>query len=82
MEKALRLLTEAGAELTWDTEAGQYYGEYEENGSLHRIWLEDATSLQRKLDVTASYDLAGVAFWKLGLEADNVWEEISRYLAD
>jgi spore germination protein YaaH len=82
MEKALRLLTEAGAELSWDTEAGQYYGEYEENGSLHRIWLEDATSLQRKLDVTASYDLAGVAFWKLGLEADNVWEEISRYLAD
>lgn len=80
MEKAARLLTEAEAEVIWEEELGQYYGEYEQDGSLHRIWLEDAVSLQKKLDVTASYDLGGIAFWKLGLEADEVWEEISAYM--
>lgn len=80
MGTAKRLLAEAGAELVWNEENGQHYGEYEEDGSLYRIWLEDARSLQAKLDLTAGYDLAGVAFWKLGLESDDVWTEIDAYL--
>lgn len=80
MDKAARLLGESETEPVWDEEIGQYYGEYTEEGSLHRIWLEDAASLERKLDVAASYDLGGVAFWKLGLEADDVWEKISSYM--
>lgn len=80
MGKAERLLEESEAELVWDDELGQYYGEYEEDGFLYRIWLEDAQSLQRKLDLTASYDLGGIAFWKLGLESDDVWAEIDAYM--
>ena len=47
---------------------------------LYRIWLEDAASLQAKLDVTAAYDLGGIAFWKLGLESSEVWPEIEAYM--
>ncbi|MBP3702035.1 MAG: hypothetical protein J6I64_09090 [Lachnospiraceae bacterium] len=80
MSKAKRLLAEHQAELVWDDEIGQYYGEYEEDGTLYRIWLEDATSLQAKLDVVAEYDLAGIAFWKLGLESDDAWPQVETYM--
>ncbi len=80
MVRAKTLLEDAGAELAWDSELGQYYGEYEEDGTLYRIWLEDAESLEQKLNLTASYDLAGVAFWKLGLESDDVWPLIGAYM--
>ncbi len=80
MDRARTLLEEGGAELTWNDEIGQYYGEYEQDGSLYRIWLEDAASLQAKLDVTAAYDLGGIAFWKLGLESSEVWPEIEAYM--
>lgn len=82
MSKAKRLLTEADAELIWQEELGQYYGEYTQEGTLYRIWLEDVQSLKAKLDVVEAYDLAGVAFWKLGLESDDVWAEIAAYIQE
>ena len=80
MDRARSLLEDGGAQLNWNSETGQYYGEYDQDGSLYRIWLEDATSLQAKLDLTASYDLGGIAFWKLGLESSDVWPEIEAYM--
>ncbi len=80
MTKALQLLSDGEAEQIWDDELGQYYGEYVENNSLYRIWLEDAESIQKKLDLTAAYDVGGIAFWKLGLESDDVWPEIGDYM--
>ena len=80
MGTSKRLLEEHGAELVWDDEIGQYYGEYEEDGTIYRIWLEDATSLQTKLDAVAQYDLSGIAFWKLGLESDDAWDVVAEYM--
>lgn len=80
MGTAKNLLLDHQAELVWDDEVGQYYGEYEEEGTLYRIWLEDATSLDAKLDVVAEYDLAGIAFWKLGLESEEAWAPVEDYL--
>ena len=80
MGKARRLLEDGEAELVWNEEIGQYYGEYEQEGSLYRIWLEDIRSLQAKLNATASYDLAGIAFWKLGLESEDAWEAVAGYM--
>lgn len=80
MDKAAKLLKDGKAELVWDEDLAQYYGEYIEKNTIHRIWLEDARSMQMKLDVTASYDIGGVAFWKLGLETDDVWDGIGAYM--
>ena len=80
MGTSKNLLLEHQAELVWDDEVSQYYGEYEEDGTIYRIWLEDATSLKAKLDVVAEYDPAGIAFWKLGLESDDVWTWVKDYL--
>ena len=80
MGTSKNLLLDHQAELVWDDEVGQYYGEYEEDGTIYRIWLEDAASLKAKLEVVAEHELAGIAFWKLGLESDEAWNPVEDYL--
>lgn len=46
---------------------------------MYQVWLEDYDSVKVKLDVMRTYDLAGVAQWKLGLETPEVWDLISDY---
>ncbi len=80
MATANGLLLENKASVEWNAELGQYYGEYLKDGMLNRIWLEDADSIKAKLDGISQYDIAGVAFWKLGLETEDVWDIIVSYL--
>ena len=40
------------------------------------MWLEDENSLALKMDLIRSYDLAGVACWKMGLEDAAAWDAI------
>lgn len=80
MAKAQSLLLENNASVEWDANFGQYYGEYFKDGMLNRIWQEDAKSIKAKLEGISEYDIAGVAFWKLGLETEDVWEVIVSYL--
>ncbi len=80
MGETQRLISANGAEPIWLDDAGQYYAEYENSGSIYQIWVEDATSLEEKLKVMDSYGLAGGSFWKLGLESSNVWDTIIKYI--
>ena len=58
----------------WEDDIAQNYVEYtDEEGTLNRIWVEDASSLQAKIDVIRNYSLAGVAGWMLGMECSVVW---------
>ncbi len=78
MERALKLFKDENVELEWLPDKGVYYGEYskveEGKNVTYKSWLEDTKSIEEKLKVAKKYDLAGVAFWKRGLEKDNVWE--------
>lgn len=73
---AARWVEENNVSLYWQEEIGQYYGELETQEGLKRIWLEDATSLELKMELINQYDLAGVACWKLGFEPSNIWNVI------
>ena len=79
MATAAEAFEKRGVSVTWDDAVGCNYGEYEEDGALWRMWLEDRASLGVKLNVMKNYDLAGAAFWKLGMEDSSVWEEVSGY---
>ena len=46
-----------------------------------QIWLEDAESLEVKLNVMDSHNVAGVAEWKLGFETPDVWDVFEKYMA-
>ena len=82
MKEASELLSSHGVTPSWDDGAGCNYGEYESEGSLVRIWLEDEESLNAKLSIMDGYHLAGAAFWKLGLEDEAVWDDIASYAAN
>ncbi len=68
-----------GAEQIWSEEDGQYYSEYLNEGITYKIWVEDATSIEKKMEVMKSNSLAGVSFWKLGFETDTIWDTIIKY---
>ncbi|MBQ5356821.1 MAG: hypothetical protein IIU57_01175 [Oscillospiraceae bacterium] len=80
MGEAQRMISANGAEQVWLDDLGQYYSEYENNGCIYRIWVEDALSLEEKLKVMDSYQLAGGSFWKLGLEPNTIWDTIIKYI--
>ena len=68
-----------GVEPTWNEECGQNYAEYEVDGVTYEVWIEDAASMEKKLEVMKSNGLGGVSFWKLGFEADSIWDTIIKY---
>ena len=65
---------------TWDASLGQNVATVETSDARYTIWMEDEQSMEEKLKVIKSADLAGVAEWKLGFECADVWSLISEYI--
>lgn len=72
--------TENGAQAVWSDEDGQYTAEYEKDGKTYKMWIENETSLEEKLKVMKQNNLAGAAYWKLGLERPSAWDTIIKYV--
>lgn len=64
----------------WDASLGQNVATVETSDARYTIWMEDEQSMEEKLKVIQSADLAGVAEWKLGFECADVWSLISKYI--
>ncbi|WP_026653278.1 glycosyl hydrolase family 18 protein [Butyrivibrio proteoclasticus] len=70
-----------GIELTWDAEAGQYYGEFtSSDGTLNQVWVEDAESISQKITSMQYHNIAGIAAWSLGMETSDIWDVIAAYV--
>lgn len=80
MDEAAQVVKDAGVQAQWDEETGQNYAEWEADGGTYKIWLEDNRSLEEKLKVIKSNNLAGVAEWSLGMENSSVWDLILQYV--
>lgn len=81
MNEAESYVNKMGGTVVWDEGSAQNYAEFnDENGNTCKVWLEDEKSINTKLSLMQSNNLAGVAFWKLGLEKESVWEVIGQYL--
>lgn len=65
---------------TWDASLGQNVATVETSDARYTIWMEDEQSMEEKLKVIQSADLAGVAEWKLGFECADVWSLILEYI--
>ena len=66
--------------VNWDSQVGQYTGTSEDGTCRYSIWLEEEKSVEEKMKLVKRYDIAGAAFWRLGIERDDVWDIISQYL--
>ena len=80
MTEAAQVVADAGAQTQWEEETMQNYAEWEADGGTYKIWLEDDQSLEEKLKVIKSNNLAGVAEWSLGMEDSGVWDLILQYV--
>jgi len=74
-----RWIEENGLEPVWDEELGQDYAEFERNGNLIQVWLENEASMRVRLELMDSFDLGGVAAWQLGLEAPSIWDILGAF---
>ena len=79
METAQKWLRENETTKQWLEDCGQYYYESKKDGILYKLWLEDSTSLEKRLQLMQKYKLAGAAYWKSGMETSDVWDVISKY---
>ena len=79
MKKIPEFLAENGATTTWLTEEAQNYAEFPQGDNMVKIWVEDAASLTEKLKMKGKYNLAGLAYWKLGLQSPDIWSTIAQY---
>ena len=91
MSKALDLEREYRDVMRWDdrlkgnyltlTNKNGVYGIYDEKkpyeGTLTKIWFEDPQSLSYKVGLVKELQLAGVAAWRKGFEASDVWTVLS-----
>ena len=68
-----------GVNTAWDETEGQYYGEYTKGDVTYKIWVEDETSIEKKLELMKEKKLAGGAFWKKGFDSTGVWNIIAKY---
>lgn len=82
MQAAIDDLNANGAVALWDDTTGQYFGSYEKNDSIIKIWFEEDKSIEEKMKLYEKYQLAGVSGWKLGLEKPTVWSVINTYLGN
>ena len=81
MTAAMNRVNSAGAEIVWDDTTKQNYAEWQgADGATYKIWLEDASSLEVKLQLMKEYNLAGTAAWKLGFETSDIWDLILKYV--
>ena len=80
MDGAINYAKENQMTETWDASLGQNVATVETSDARYTIWMEDEQSMEEKLKVIQSADLAGVAEWKLGFECADVWSLISEYI--
>lgn len=80
MAEAEKRVANAGVQAQWDDTVKQNYATWEADGATYKIWLEDAQSLEAKLQLMKDNQLAGTAAWKLGFEKPEIWETILKYV--
>lgn len=75
MNRAWGYVNDFGLDVVYDEKTGQNYAEGMVGETLYRIWLEDNTSMDWRLQLVLDNDLAGVAAWSLGMESYDIWVE-------
>ncbi|MBQ6576097.1 MAG: chitinase [Lachnospiraceae bacterium] len=79
MAKGEETVAAAGAVPVWDDATAQNYAEWKAEGATNKIWLEDAKSLQAKLEVMKAHDIGGVAAWQLAFATEEAFSVVDGY---
>lgn len=80
MKKAKEIIETYKLTPEFSADTGQNYVEYKEGDVLNRIWLEDAVSLQSRVDLAKSLGLAGVATWTRSFGSAEAWDVLKQII--
>jgi len=73
-QRAITIARDNNAEILYDyTAQSPYFNYTDNNGSTHKVWFEDARSIQAKLNLIKNLGLRGISYWKLGLSFPQNW---------
>ncbi|MDD4002996.1 MAG: glycoside hydrolase family 18 protein [Clostridia bacterium] len=73
-QQAIEIARRFNAEIFFDTTAQAPFFDYtDENGAAHKVWFEDARSIQSKFNLLKNLGLRGISYWKLGLPFPQNW---------
>ena len=79
MDSVAKRLQLNGVTASWLDDAGQNFAQYQQDNTTYKVWVEDAASMDERMNIMKSNDLAGVSFWKLGFENSSIWDTIIKY---
>lgn len=73
-QRAIEIAAENNVPIRYDYTAQAPYFDYTDTmGRQHRVWFEDARSIQAKFNLVKELGLRGVSYWKLGLPFPQNW---------
>ena len=68
------VLSDKDYEVSYDEDNFLNYISYREDGNLHRIWLEDESSLEKRMALKNKYNLPGIGTWSKEFVELETWE--------
>lgn len=79
MAKMKEWIAERGIQPVYDEDSGQNYIEFysEEEQAAYKVWIEDELSLNKRANLAATYQLAGVASWSRLFGDQTAWTAIN-----
>ncbi|HOJ10518.1 MAG TPA: glycosyl hydrolase family 18 protein [Clostridiales bacterium] len=80
MDNARKMIAENDTTVKWDEESGQFYSQFNKDGKVYKIWLEDENSINLKSSLVHKYKLAGTAAWRRSDEAAVIWNILNENL--
>jgi len=76
MNQLSKVIADKQAVGIYDAASGQTKYKYTEDGYTYVFWAETSASVLKRVDIANKYDLAGVAFWRLGYEDSSLWTSL------
>lgn len=73
-QQAIEIAAKNNVPIRYDNTAqAPYFSYVDTNGKEHKVWFEDARSIQAKFNLVKELGLRGVSYWKLGLSFPQNW---------
>lgn len=79
MAETKAAIEERGGSWAWDDATGMNLASFDYEGGHVTCWIEDVDSVRAKLNFLKDYNIAGVSWWRIGQQTDDVWAVISEY---
>lgn len=80
MEAQANLIEKYQLNLIWDDVDKLYYATFFEEANQVKMWVENAQTINAKLDIVENLGLKGAAMWRRGFETEDIWPVFKRLM--